>query len=51
MEISNLDKELLQENDFQLFNFLLHFTQSELQEEQRLATRGLSKLPLQILID
>lgn len=49
MEISSLDECLLQENNFSLFSFLLHFTQSELQEEQRLATRGLSKLPLRIL--
>ena len=51
MEISDLDAELLRENDYKLFDFLLYFIQSELQEEQRLATRGLSKLPLQILKD
>ena len=51
MEISGLDEDLLKEKNFELFDFLLHFTQSELQEEQRLATRGLSKLPLQILKD
>jgi hypothetical protein len=51
MEISSLDEELLKENNFSLFDFLLHFTESEIPEEQRLATRGLSKLTIQILID
>ena len=49
MEISSLDEDLLQEKDYELFDYFLHFTQSELGEEQRLATRGLSKLPLHIL--
>jgi hypothetical protein len=49
MEISTLDESLLKEKNYELFNFLLYFTQSEIQEEQRLATRGLSKLPLYIL--
>ena len=49
MEISGLDEGLLEEKNYELFDFLLHFTQSELGEEQRLATRGLSKLPLHIL--
>ena len=51
MEISNLDEDLLKERNFELFDFLLHFTQSDIPEEQRLATRGLSKLSLQILRD
>ena len=49
MEISGLDEDLLQVKDHELFDFMLYFTQSELGEEQRLATRGLSKLPLHIL--
>mmetsp|Transcript_18227 Transcript_18227/g.20968 ORF Transcript_18227/g.20968 Transcript_18227/m.20968 type:complete len:290 (+) Transcript_18227:1805-2674(+) len=51
MEVSDLDSELLRENGFEIFDYMLHFTQSELQEEQRLATRGLAKLPLQVLKD
>jgi hypothetical protein len=51
MEISNLDESLLREKDFKIFDLLLHFSQSELQEERRLAVRGLARITLTLLQD